>query len=226
MKLAPYLTRLNNSTEYKDFSKKYTDAFMVAGFFIIDYEAGKNIHQFDFFVPKERKIAAFTMDRQITVQLLATMNEKVPEKMDSKTNIDLDELQGILEDEMKNRNITEDIKKVIAILQTLDGKKIWNLNCVLSGMGILRAHVDDASKTVLKMEKVSLTDIMKKLPAQALQNPGMPSKEDMKTEMDRLNKLQEQIEEQKTKIQEEIAKAPKKQDKSSKVTKKPLKKAP
>ena len=64
---------------------------------------------------------------------------------------------------MKNRSITSEIKKVIAILQNLDGKKIWNLSCIISGMGILNAHVEDASKMVLKMEKKSLMDFVQKM---------------------------------------------------------------
>ena len=36
--------------------------------------------------------------------------------------------RGSQEDEMKNRNITEDLKKVIAVIQTIEGKKVWILN--------------------------------------------------------------------------------------------------
>ena len=90
------------------------------------------------------------------------------EKLDIKTNVDLDQIPGILEEEMKNRNMTEEIKKIIAVLQNLNGKKIWNLNCILSGMGILSAHVEDESRSVLKMEKKSLLEIMKKVPVDAL----------------------------------------------------------
>ena len=64
---------------------------------------------------------------------------------------------------MKNRSITEEIKKIIAILQNIDGKKIWNLSCVLSGMSIINAHVEDQSRTVLKMEKKSLLDFVQKM---------------------------------------------------------------
>jgi len=172
MKIKPYFERLSASKEYRDFQKEHSDSFMIAGFFILDFESGKSLHQIDYYVPSKKKIAAFTIDKGVVMQMLDMMNSKMtPEKLDIKTNIDLDALQGILEDEMKNRSITEEIKKIIAILQTVDGKKIWNLNCVLSGMNILKAHIDDDSQTVLKMEKSSIMDYIKRMPAGAI--PGM-----------------------------------------------------
>ncbi|MCU0642510.1 MAG: hypothetical protein MUF61_02965, partial [archaeon] len=107
-KIRPFVEKLGASPVYQEFSRKYDDAFMIAGFFIIDYESGKNIHQIDYYVPSENKIAAFTLDHHVTVQLLDTMNKaKIkPEKLDIQSNIDLDALHGILEDEMKNRSIT------------------------------------------------------------------------------------------------------------------------
>ncbi len=166
MKLQPYVDKLSKSDEFKDFQKKHSDAFAVAGFFVLDLEMGNNLHQIDYYVPSTKKIAAFTLDKQITVQMLELLNNKIPEKLDVRTKTDLDQLAGILEEEMKNRNITENIKKIIAVLQTLEGKKIWNLNCILSGMGILSAHVEDDSRSVLKMEKKNLMDIMKKVPVE------------------------------------------------------------
>ena len=229
MKIKPYITKLSSSKEYKQFAKKYEDAFMIAGFFILDLETNNNLHQIDYYVPKEKKIAAFTVDKGVTMQMLDMINNKlVPEKMDMQTKIDLDALPGILEDEMKNRSITEEIKKIIAIVQTIDGKKIWNLNCVLSGMGILKAHVDDESQTVLKMEKSSIMDYIKKLPANMQSKMGMPGvpgsskaptapvmqdmegeaaeeePENLKEKLKNLNKLEEEIEKEKVELEKEV----------------------
>lgn len=225
MKIKPYVDRLNGSKEYKSFQRKHSDAFMIAGFFILDLETQKNLHQIDYYVPAEKKIAAFTLDGGVTVQMLDMMNNRiVPEKLDMQTNIDLDALHGILEDEMKNRSITDEIKKIIAILQTVDGKKIWNLNCVLSGMGILKAHVDDESQTVLKMEKSSIMDYVKKMPASLAHLKGMPgaagasgadgteepvgkeSEKELKQKIDTLNKFEKEIEIEKAKIEGAIEK--------------------
>lgn len=170
MKIQPYVERLEKSKEYKDFHKEHKNAFLSAGFFVLDLEEKKNVHQLDFYVPNKNKMAAFSLDNGIKLQLLDLVHEKTPEKLDINVKTDLDALYGILEDEMKNRNITENIKKIVAVLQNIDGKRLWNLTCILSGMEILRSHVDDETRSVLKMEKFSMMDLMKKVPGKALAN--------------------------------------------------------
>ena len=214
MKIEPYIEKLNNSSEFKDFQKKNKDAFMVAGFFILDLELGQNLSQLDFYVPSKRKIAAFTLDKQITMQLLDLINaKKEPEKLDSKTKIDLDSIHGLLEDEMKNRNITEGIKKIIAIIQNIDGKKIWNLNCILSGMSLLNAHIDDESQTILKIEKKSMMDYIQKIPSAQLrqmaasnQSPKEESKDQIESQIKKLSEMEEAIEKEKSELKTELEK--------------------
>ena len=168
MKIKPYFDKLQRAKEYKEFMGSNPDNFMVAGFFVIDFETGQNIHQIDFYIPSKKNVAAFTLDKGVQMQIMKLLpSKKKPEKLDLNVNIDLEALSGIIKDEMHNRGISEDIKKIIAVLQTVDGKKIWNLNCVLTGMEILRSKIEDESKTILKIEKTSLMDIMKKIPAQA-----------------------------------------------------------
>ncbi|MEK6843906.1 MAG: hypothetical protein AABX83_00615 [Nanoarchaeota archaeon] len=225
MKVQPYVEKLYGSNEYKQFSKKYKDAFLVAGFFVLDLESGKNVHQIDFYLPTEKKFAAFSLDEAVNVQIVDTMGDKVPEKLNMETKIDLDALHGIIEDEMKNRNMTEEIKKIIAVIQNIKGKKIWNVNCVLSGMGILRAHIEDSSQSVLKMEKISFSEIMKKLPMDQLQaqqkaqqggqgnqivvEEDAEEKENPEEEMDKLNRLEEAIKKEKERLKEAVDKGKK-----------------
>jgi len=221
MKIKPYVEKLEKSEEFKNFRIKYPKSYMVAGFFILDLETDASVHQIDFYVPEEKKFAAFTLDNEVTVQLLDAANEKVPEKLDLETNIDLDALEGILTDEMHNRGISENLKKIIAVIQNIDGKKIWNLNCVLSGMEILKSHIEDESKTILKLEKSSLMDIMKRMPKQAMGQgqPGSPQqmpagqtpakappKEAIKNEIEKLDKIEDEIEKEKARLKKELDK--------------------
>ncbi len=210
MKIQPYIQKLENSSKYKQFRRDYNDSFLVAGFFVLDYESGMNVHQIDYYVPSKKKVAAFNLDGEVEVRLLDMMQkEKVPEKLNLKTKIDLDALKGILEDEMKNRSITENIKKCVAVIQTINGKKLWVLNCVLSGMEILKAHVDDDSQTILKMEKSSMMDYIKKIPGtagqakqQQNQQPKM-SKEDLAKQIEQLDKLKEQLKKEQANMEKE-----------------------
>jgi hypothetical protein len=210
MKIKPFVDRLEQSKEYKDFRARYPKSFMIAGFFILDFESGSNVHQIDFFVPSEKKIAAFTLDGGVSMQLLEMMNSKVPEELSLDTKIDLDALEGILLDEMHNRGMSEKIKKIIAIIQNINGKKIWNLNCVLSGMEILKSHVEDDSMTVLKIEKQSLLDIIQQIPGKKLMKVAGAAEaggeKDYGKEIENLSKIEEEIEKEKTKLKDEMAK--------------------
>jgi hypothetical protein len=202
MKIQPYIEKLNSSEEYKNFQAENDDSFLVAGFFVLDFDTGKHIHQIDYYIPSQKKVAAFTLDGNVELRILETMSDKVPEKLDIQTQVDLDALKGILEDEMKNRNITESIKKIIAVVQTLEGKKIWVLNCILSGMEILKAHIEDDTKSVLSMEKASVLDYIKKAPPQQLAgSPKQISKEDIEKQIEQLDKVKEQLEKEKEKVE-------------------------
>ncbi len=226
MKLQPYVSKLGSSKEFKTFQKEYPDSFMVAGFFVLDLEMGQNLHQLDYYIPSKKKFAAFTLDKQVQMQLLDAMTNKTPEKLDIKSVIDLDALKGILEDEMKNRSMTEEIKKIIAVLQNIEGKKIWNTNCVLSGMEILKAHIEDNSKSVLKMEKISIMDLMKSMPG-AAQMPGMQAQgsqsaqapktpKDVATELKKLEAIEAAIAQEKAQLQKNAKPAEKKTTASKK----------
>ena len=206
MKIQPYVSKLHSSAQYKDFQDKYKDAFLAAGFFVIDFETGNNLHQIDYYVPSSKKFAAFTLDKGVKVQLLKSMDKKAPGKLDMKTNIDLDALQGIILDEMKNRNITHTIKNMIAFIQNHDGKNVWNVNCVLSGMDLLRVHVEDSSQTILKMEKSSLMDYVKRMPApqEAIEKPEA-AKEDVDKKIEQLDKLKDLLRKQKAEIENKQA---------------------
>jgi len=208
MKLKPYIDKLEQSSKYKEFNSKYPESFPIAGFFILDFESGKNMHQIDFYVPSQKKIAAFTLDGKVDLQLLEMLNKKVPEKLDIKSNIDLEAIKGILMDEMHNRGFSEDIKKIIVILQQIDGKKIWNAHCVLTGMEIVKSHIDDETKTILRIEKISIMDLIKKMPMQQIpmQQINPEKKEDIKKEIEGLNKLAEQIENEKKRLKNAMEK--------------------
>jgi len=223
MTLQRFTEKLGNSQVFKGFEKENKSAYLTAGFFVLDLETKNNLYQLDYYVPNKKKVAAFNVGKDITMQMMDMISGKAPEKLDMKSKIDLDTLPGILGDEMKNRGITSEIKKIIAVLQNLEGKKIWNLSCILSGMEILRAHIEDESESILKMDKSSLMDIMKAVPAAQLmgknamsalgkgktdvsEKTGKAGKEALNAELDKLNKLEEAIEKEKKEVESELNK--------------------
>ncbi len=163
MKFSHYVERVATSSEFKKFSKEYKNAYLCAGFFVFDFEEGKDIHQVDYFLPGKKKIAAFLLDNGLSYKIADTMNPLKPEEIKGEIKMDLDKLKGIVEDEMKNHTVTDNVMKMIAILQSIDGKKVWNLNCILNGMSLLKVHIDDSTGNVLKFEKASFVDFIRKV---------------------------------------------------------------
>ncbi|MEM4625186.1 MAG: hypothetical protein QXJ28_00245 [Candidatus Pacearchaeota archaeon] len=163
MKVQPYLKKLNNSKEFKEFIKKNPEAYLIAGFFVFDFENDTRIHQIDYYVPDKHSMVTFFLDNKIELKEAKAANDIKPQKIEGEIKLDLDLLKGIVQDEMKNHTVTSKLQKIIAVLQNIDGTLIWNLNCITNDMGIIKMHIDDKSHSVLKFEKVSLFDIIKKL---------------------------------------------------------------
>ncbi len=163
MKIQPYLDKLNNSKEFQNFKSKNPEAYMSAGFFVLDFAEKKHLHQIDYYNPKSKDMATFALDSKIEMKKAQPQNKKIPEQITEEINLDLDTLKGLVQDEMKNNTITSKLQKIIAIVQKVDGKLVWNLNCITTDMGIIKVHIDDKTHSILKFEKVNLFDIVKKI---------------------------------------------------------------
>lgn len=59
MKIEPYIKKLSVAKEYKDFMGKNPDSYVVAGFFILDFESNNNLHQIDYYIPKAEEGCSF-----------------------------------------------------------------------------------------------------------------------------------------------------------------------
>lgn len=194
MKFDHYLKKVHSSNTFKKFKSKNPKAYLCAGFFVFDFETGRDIHQIDYML-KDKKIATFALDNGVKINI---SNLPIPKKLDEiKGDIktDLEALKGIVEDEMKNRTITDDLKKMIAVLQVMDGKRVWNLNCITNGLNVLQIHIDDEDQTILKFMKYSILDFVKTMPAPAPKVKTVDAKkvtkedfEKIKEELDKLSK--------------------------------------
>jgi len=174
MKFEHYAKKLEESEEFAKFIRQNPEAYLCAGFFVLDLETGNHIHQIDYVLPNN-KIATFLLDDGVKLKISdKPIKKKLPhiEKLQIKT--DLEALQGIVEDEMKNRTVTGKIKKIIAILHILDNKLIWNLQCILDGLNIVQVHIDDEDQTILKFEKHSLMELIKPMETPAGTGDGKP----------------------------------------------------
>tara|TARA_Y100000310_G_scaffold285591_1_gene309183 strand:+ start:7849 stop:8343 length:495 start_codon:yes stop_codon:yes gene_type:complete len=163
MKIQPYFDKLKSSKAYQDFISKNPEAYLSSGFFVLDFQTKKNMHQIDYYIPETKKMQTFILDgEQVTSKEDDTINNKIPNKISSDVTLDLDILKGLVEDEMKNHTITTKLQKIIAVIQNINGKLVWNLNCVTTDLGVLKVHISDNDHSVLKFDKINLFDVMKK----------------------------------------------------------------
>lgn len=165
MNFSSTLEKIESSPAFKQFRKEHEDAFLCAGFFVLDYEQGNNQSQLDYSL-KNGKIFTFLLSNtdEVTVKEAETMPgaKKLPE-ISKKIKIDLDEIKEMVDKRMEKEEIQNKIIRIIAVLQMHEGKQIWNLNCILEGMGILQAHIGCMNKKILKFEKKNLFDFIKKI---------------------------------------------------------------
>ncbi|HRZ85491.1 MAG TPA: hypothetical protein P5277_01800 [Candidatus Paceibacterota bacterium] len=163
MKIQPYISKLNKSPKFKRFIEENPKSYFAAGFFVLDFEKGNNIHQIDYYIPTKKKMGTFALDKGVIVKESELSNQTIPKKIQGKIKLDLDNLKGIVEDEMKNNTVTAKVNKIIAVIQNIENKLVWNLNCLTNDMGIIKIHIDDDTHSVLKFEKINLFDIIRKV---------------------------------------------------------------
>ncbi len=179
MKAAHYIKEVKKSRAFKDFAAEDSGAYLCSLFFIRDFNGPQNETQVDFYSPKAKNIVSFKVGKgieRIPVPKKAftiTHKKFVPKPLNENIKMDLDALKPTLMDEMHNRDMTYEIEKILAILNVMDNRAVWNCTSFLKGLGLLQAHVEDQSQSVLFMEKKSLLDMMRFTGAQGAGMPGM-----------------------------------------------------
>lgn len=159
------LSKIESSESFRKFKEKNKDAFLCAGFFVIDYESGKGVvqRQIDYCLSDD--IYTFMLEKEVSVKKAETIEgQKISlSELNKNIKVDLEEAERILEEKIKQESIPEKLLKVIAVLQVHKGNQIWNLNCVLAGMQILRVHINSENGEILLFEKKSMMDFVKKV---------------------------------------------------------------
>ena len=167
MKCAVYLKKVKDSKEFKDFMKEDPKAYLCSFFFTRDFLEKKDDTQVDFYSPKVKMIISFKVGKEVQRTPLGkkaeTLTHKkfVPKPLKEVPKMDVDEMEPTLMDEMHNRGMTYSIEKLLAFVNITDGEVIWNCTAFLKGLGLLQAHVEDKTETVLFMDKKSFFDLLR-----------------------------------------------------------------
>ncbi|MFH1409024.1 MAG: PepSY domain-containing protein [Nanoarchaeota archaeon] len=157
------LTRLNNSTEYKEWHKQQKDCFMSHAFIMMD-DSGDGEWQIGYF--HDEKITSFTMSEHIKIE----PSEEVFKEPDKKVlpidvkDIKFSESQAIEEaKKLQEREYPGSRpQRVILILQNLNNTLVWNISFITGTFDTLNVHISATSGRVIKHKLLSIIDVHNK----------------------------------------------------------------
>ena len=159
------LENIESSDAFRNFKKKNPEAYLCAGFFVIDYQTNANQQQLDYSL-LDGRIFTFILNHEITIKEAETIQgqeQKNLGKLNPDIKADLDDIENILKDKLELVKIDKKISKIIAILHIYEGRQIWNLTLMLEGFDMIQCHIDSFSGEILKFEHKSMFDFIKKV---------------------------------------------------------------
>lgn len=160
---------IEESSTFIEFKKNHKKASVCAGFFIIDYFSNDSKNSIDYIVDED--IYTFEIKDDMNVKMnkdkileVETDQPKLVAINEDKLNIKIDtnELKSIAGTRALDEGIASKITKIIAILQSHHDNIIWNLTCMLEGLIILHLLVDANTGKIIKFERKSMMDFVKK----------------------------------------------------------------
>mgnify|MGYP001250691031 CR=1 FL=1 len=171
MNLQFYLEKLSHSEEFKKFMKKNPSAYLCSGFFVFDKKGSDNKQHFDYCIPNSKEMFSFQLEtinlseknleqKGTEVVSLEIMEDKIPKEI-LKYDFDFDDIEKMIQEEMKKQGIKNNIQKILYSLQNYEGKDQLICTIFISMLGIIKIRIDLSNKKVIEFEKKSLFDIIK-----------------------------------------------------------------
>ena len=154
MELQGLVEELKKTIYFENFINQYPEAYLAAGFFIIE-DNEENKYQLDFFIPAHQKIAAFEWPLDKPAKIYEDKIERA-EKIARPLKVDLDNLKNKIKEVIKDCKINFQPSKIIAILKDNN----WNITCMSSSLNILKICMSARTGEVTKCDKASLMDVM------------------------------------------------------------------
>ena len=161
MNLQFYLEKLFASDEFKKFKKENKDAYLCSGFFSIDRQGKDNQQHLDFYIPSNKKMFSFQLEKGLEIVSLENYDERIPEKLKENFDFDFDEIENTIINKMKDENVNKQIQKLLLSLQSMEEKNFVIGTIFISGMGILKVTIDLTENKITNFEKKSFFDMFK-----------------------------------------------------------------
>ncbi len=161
MKFQFYYEKLINLEEYQKFKKDFPDAYFSSAFFVLDKKEKDNKVHFDFYLPKGPKMYSFKLDNKPEFVNVENFDPKIPEKLSMNYEFDLNEIENLIQEEMKKHKIKGEIQKLLFSLQKLKGKDYLLATVFISNMALLKVHIKLPENKITTFEKKSFLDMIK-----------------------------------------------------------------
>ncbi len=158
--------KIESSKAFERFKQDYENAELVIGYFVLDFIGIGNQFQLDY--KTDNKIFSFSIDinNQISMkqeELIQTETKQELKSISPNINIDLNKLQEIIKNKLREEKITQELQKIIAILQIYNNEQAWNTTCIFEGLIIINIVINSQTGKIIKFEKKNLTDFIRKV---------------------------------------------------------------
>ena len=162
---------ITKSDLFGDFIKQYPKAELCTCFFVKDFFGNDNKKSIDYKLGE--KVFSFSINELEKIkmyedQLVKIENKEFPEleKINPDIKTDLDEVIEIAIKKTLEKGISSKFSKIIAVLQKYKHNEkdiqAWNLTCMLEGLIIIHIMIDSDTGEVIKFERKSMMDLIKK----------------------------------------------------------------
>lgn len=138
---------------FKEFKKKNPKAYLASCVTIID---GKNIGdwQLDYYQPEKHKMTTFILKDKVELKgeddIFQKEKKEIKELHLKNMKISLEKVLEILEGLRKEKYGGDFPNKIIAVLQMLGNKAVWNLTLLTTTLKILNVKLNAGNGTVLE----------------------------------------------------------------------------
>jgi len=156
-----YFEKLSDSPEFKKFKEENSDCYLCSGFFSIDKEGQDNQQHLDFYVPSEKKMFSFQLEKKMIFTSLEDYDERVPNKIKKNFDFDFKEVEELISKKIEEEKVNKKIQKLLLSFQNKDGKHFIIGTVFVSGLGIIKIEINLDEKKIENFEKKSFFDMLK-----------------------------------------------------------------
>ena len=157
-----FLEKLMASKVFENFMAENKEAYPCGGFFIIDLIGDGNKQHFDYYNPSINKIFSFKLEEGMQILPVEMIDSRIPKKVKMNYDFDFNDVEKMIQEEMKKQEITNKIQKIILSLQEFEGKDYLIGTVFITGMGMIKINIDISEMKIVDFEKKSFFDMMRK----------------------------------------------------------------